>query len=184
MEIFEDLKLQWQDQPKQNIPNNGARLILEKVAFLKRKQQITNMVLIISMIILIGFFIYVGAYMQTTAAMAFVLMIVPLFIRVSIEHKSVKKLKQINISESTSMFKAKVITYHKNRIRTHYIITPILILSYCFGFTMLLPFFKQGLSYDFYIYILVSGVVVLLSLAFFIRKQILNELIILKELKN
>ncbi len=181
---FEDLKSQWQNQPEQEMPVEGAKLIVEKVDFLKKKQQIGNMVLLTTIAILVGFFIYVGVYMKAMAAFALILMIVSLITRVIIERFSIKTLKQINITDSSAKFKEKIFTYYNNRIRTHYIITPILILCYCSGFVMLLPFFKQDLSYGFYIYIVVSGMIVLSVLILFIRKQILKELMILRDLKE
>ncbi len=184
MITFENLKLQWEDQPVQNTPVNGAKDIIQKVAFLNRKQRITNVVLLLTAIVLLGFFFYIVAYKNTIASVALILMTCALCIRVFIEHLSISKLKQIKTTVNTSTFKNKIVKYYKNRIKTHYIITPIIFVLYSIGFIMLLPLFKQGLSYGFYLYILISGIIILIIMGLFIRKQILKELVILKELKN
>ena len=40
MTAFEDLKSQWENQSEYKAPKNGARLIVEKVGLLKRKQMV------------------------------------------------------------------------------------------------------------------------------------------------
>ncbi len=184
MITFEDLKSEWEDQPVQNTPINGAKDIIQKVAFLNKKQQITSIILTITIVVLLGFFFYITAYKNTVASIALILMASSLLVRVFIEFFSIRKLQQIKITVSTKTYKSKIVSYSKNRLKTHYVITPIILIMYSIGFIMLLPIFKQGLSYGFYIYILISGILVLITLALFIRKQILKELSVIKELKN
>ena len=182
MKNFEDIKSQWENQPEINIPYNGPKLIIEKMTFIKRKQRITNMVLGVTVTVLVGFFLYIAAYSNLIAALALLLMIGSLLSRILIEFFSIKKLKRINMSADAKVFKQKIIDYYKNRIKTHYIITPIIIVLYAIGFIILLPFLKGALSSGFYTYIKVSAVVILVVLGIFIRKQILKELVVLKEL--
>jgi len=184
MKTFEEIKSQWENQPEIEIPNNGSKLIIEKIRLLKNKQQIMNIVLGITAIVLIAFFFYIAAYNNILVAVALLLMIGSLSIRMLIEYFSIKKLKQIKVITDAKAFKQKLIGYYKQRIKIHYIITPILLLIYAIGFLILLPFFKEELSSGFYTYIQISAIVVLVGLVFFIRKQILKELSILKELRN
>lgn len=183
MKTFEDLKSQWEKQPEFITPNNGSKLIIEKVTFIKRKQRIANIVLTITSIILIGFFFYIKAYNNRLVTMALVLMIGSVWARICIEFLSIRKLKEINITNTASEFKQKIIIYYKSRIKIHYILTPIIIALYALGFIILLPFFKESLSSGFFTYIQVSSVVVLIVLGLFIRKQVQKELFVLKELQ-
>lgn len=184
MTNFEDLKSQWENQPEINIPNNGSKRIIEKVAFVKKKQQITNIVLGITTLVLVSFFFYIKAYKNILLATALMLMIGSLLTRIAIEYFSTKALKNINISLNASAFKEKIIDYYQKRIKIHHIFTPIIAALYIVGFIMLLPFFKEELSAGFYTYIKVSGVIIFIILTLFIRKEILKELKTIKQLSS
>lgn len=184
MTNFEDLKSQWENQPELETPNNGSKLIIKKISFVKRKQLIANIVLGITSIILVGFFIYIKAYKNVVVAAALVLMIGSLITRIIIENMSSLKLKSIDVTVDAATFKEKMIDYYKRRIKIHYVITPIIAALYIIGFILLLPFFKEELSSGFYMYIKVSSVVIFIVLTIFIRKQVLKEIKTLKELSN
>jgi len=184
MTAFEDLKSQWDDQPEITTPNKGSEQIIKKITFIKNGQRITDIVLVITVIVLIGFFFYISAYRNTLVAKALLLMIGSLLVRIIIEFFSIKSFKKINITINTTVFKQKMMSYYKKRIKIHYIMTPIIVGLYIIGFVVLLSFFKVELSYGFYIYIKVSAIIILIILGFFIRKQIIKELTILKELYN
>lgn len=184
MTTFENLKSQWDNQSEIEVPNNGAQLIIEKTKRLRNKQQITNVILGITVMTLVCFFFYIAAYNNAIVALALVLMVGGLIVRMLIERLSIRRLEKINIKADANTFKQRIIRYYKNRVKTHYVLTPIVFVMYIAGFAILLPFFKQDLSYGFYIYILVSGITFLLVIALFIRKQIKKELIVIKELQN
>ncbi|AXT18543.1 hypothetical protein D7030_07150 [Flavobacteriaceae bacterium AU392] len=184
MTAFKDLKSQWDSQPKIEVPKNGLKQIIEKVVFVKNKQRITNIVLGTTIVVLCIFFFYITAYNNTLVSIALLLMIGALIIRICVERFSIKLLKQLDITIDSTMFRHKMIDYYKKRVKIHYILTPILILMYIIGFILLLPFFKEALSIGFYNYIKISGLIILIILSFFIRKQILKELLVLKELYN
>ncbi|WP_204344439.1 hypothetical protein [Psychroserpens algicola] len=183
MTTFEDLKSQWENQPQQNTPDEGSKLIVSKMNGLRKKQAITNRVLWITVVILIGFFFYVEAFNNRTVTLALLLMISSLLVRIFIEYFSIKKLKGIDITKNSTAFRTNIITYYKSRIRTHYITTPIIIILYSLGFILLLPTFKKELSEGFYTYIICSAVIILIVMGFFIRNQIKKELSILKGLQ-
>lgn len=184
MKTFEELKLQWENQPESETPKDGAKLIVKKMNSIKKKQQITNIILGFTAVTLIIFFFYISAYNNILVATALFLMVGSLLIRIIIEYISVKKLKQIKVTAVASEFRKSLTHYYKKRIRTHYIFTPIIVIFYIIGFSILMPFFKESLSKGFYTYIKISGIVVLVVLSLFIRKQILKELQILKQLKR
>ncbi|MEM5565593.1 hypothetical protein WNY78_10780 [Psychroserpens sp. AS72] len=182
MTTFEELKSDWDNQPKQNPPRGGSELIVQKINGLKRKQWITNIVLLITVLILIGFFFYVEAYNNTTVTFALFLMVSSLLVRIIIEYFSIKKLQEIDVTVNSSVFNDNIIAYYKKRIRTHYIITPIIIILYSLGFILLLPSFKKYLSEGFYTYIIFSAIIILIIMVLFFRKQIKKELSIVKGL--
>ena len=184
MTVFEDLQEQWSNQTNAKAPKDGAKKIIEKITVIRKKQQITNVVLVTTVLILLFFFFYISAYKVQTVTLGLSLMIVPLIIRVIIEYSSLRTLKNLNFSVNADSFKQKLIMYYKRRTKIHFIATPVIILVYCIGFILLLPSFKAYLSNGFYLYIIVSSIVLLLVLGIFISKQIQKEISILKVLKK
>lgn len=182
MKNFENIKSQWQSQPDIKVTDSSVEKITNRVKQLKQQQQITNVVLGITCLLLIAFFFYVKAYLETRATIAISLMTSVLILRIAIEFFSIKKLKTIKLYLDVSTFKNKLINYYKTRIKTHYILTPIILLMYVLGFLMLMPYFKTNLSKGFYLYIQISGVVVLIVGTIFIAKQIQKELRAIKNL--
>lgn len=184
MKTFEDLKSQWENQPEIKTPKDGAKLIIKKINFVKKKQRITNIILGVTSIILVFFFFYISAYNNIIVAAALLLMVCSLFIRMGIEYISTNKLNQIKRTVGVVDFKKNLIGYYKKRIKTHYVVTPIIMILYITGFVILLPFFKEHLSRGFFTYIQLSSIIILLALVLFIRKQILKEMLILRDLSS
>lgn len=184
MKSFEEIKSEWKEQNSPEIPKDGIKAIFEKLSFITKKQKIMNIVLILTILVLIAFFVYVTAYKNLLVTWSLLLMIFSLITRIGLELYSIKKLKKLNINKSAINFKKSMISYYKNRVKVHYIWTPVLIMLYAIGFTLLLPSFKQSLSNGFYNYIVISSIVILVILVAFIFKQIKKELDILKELKD
>lgn len=184
MTTFEDLQSQWKKQSNIQTPSNGGEQIRDKVRLIRKKQGIANTVLAITVTILIFFFFYVSAYKHQTPMIGLSLMIGSIAIRIGLEILSIKNLKNSNVTEAIEIFKKQMVDYYKKRVKIHFIITPIIIITYCIGFIMLLPSFKESLSPGFYSYIKVSSIIILIVLGVFIAKQIKDELTILKELKH
>jgi len=179
---FENIKSQWQSQPDIKATDSSVEKITNRVKQLKQQQQIANVVLSITCLLLIAFFFYVKAYLETRATIAISLMVSVLILRIVIEFFSIRKLKTIKLYLDASTFKNKLINYYKTRIKTHYILTPIILLMYISGFLILMPYFKTNLSKGFYLYIQISGIVVLIVGIIFIAKQIQKELRAIKNL--
>ncbi len=55
-------------------------------------------------------------------------------------------------------------------------------MLYIIGFVILTPFFKQGLSEGFYLYVKVSAVVIFILGIYLIFKQVKKELMVIKGL--
>lgn len=184
MTAFEDLKSQWGNQSQSEIPKEGAKQIMKKIAFVQKKQGITNVVLGLTGVVLIAFFFYISAYKVQTVMVGLLLMIGALVLRIGLEFSSIRTLKNMDVSTTVEKFKQQMIHYYKGRTKVHFIGTPLIILIYCIGFAMLLPAFKENLSSGFYNYIIISSIVLLLVLCLFIARVVRKELRLLKELKG
>ncbi|HUH28937.1 hypothetical protein [Gelidibacter sp.] len=184
MKTFEDLKSQWEEQPQPKIPQDGSKIIMQKINGIKNKQRITNGVLLTTTLVLIGFLFYINAYSNLIVTLGLFLMIGSLIVRIMIEYVSIKDLKRMDFTKDVAAFRTDMISYYKKRITTHYVATPIILALYATGFIILLPSFKQNLSKGFYTYIVVSAIVILIVMVFFIGKQIQKELKSLKQIKN
>ncbi|NJB71536.1 hypothetical protein GGR42_001998 [Saonia flava] len=183
MEIFENLKNDWQNQSHQIPSDKEFKMVKNKIKAVKSKQRIMNVILLATVSILVFFFFYVSAYTQSRMIWGLTLMIVPLLVRVTIELFSIRKLNKVNRGIASKAFKDILRKYYKLRKQIHFVVTPILVGLYIYGFTMLLPFFKKELSTGFYNYIVVSSVVILIVLSIFIIKEIRKELLFLSEIK-
>lgn len=184
MTAFEDLKSQWGNQSKVKIPKDGVKQILKKIEFVKKKQRITNSVLALTGLVLITFFFYISAYKSQPVMIGLLMMISALAVRIGLELSSLRSLKSMDVSTTAEKFKQQMIDYYKGRTKVHFIGTPIIILSYCIGFVLLLPAFKENLSLGFYNYIIISSIVLLFVLCLFIAREVKKELSVLNELKR
>lgn len=184
MEAFEDLKSQWRNQSSSKIPEDGVQKIMDKMRTMKSNQRSTNIILTLTVMVLIGFFFYISAYQFQTVMIGLMLMIVALIVRIVIELASINTINKMDTSKDATKFKTRLVKYYNNRVRVHYIFTPIIILLYCIGFVMLLPSFKESLSTGFYTYIWVSSIVLLIVFGLLIGKLAKKELAELKELKS
>ncbi|WP_158975088.1 hypothetical protein [Cellulophaga sp. L1A9] len=184
MTAFEDLKTQWGKQEIKAPPKEGYKAILEKVSSIKKKQKITNVILAITVGILLAFFMYIAAYNHSMTAFGLAVMITALVIRILLEVLSTKKLNMLELDAEASLYKKNVNLYYQERKTIHFIWTPVLILAYILGFVLLLPSFKENLSYGFFLYIIISFPIIMIVLGTFIYQQIANELNIIKELKQ
>ncbi len=184
MKTFKDLQTQWKNQEEVQVPENGAERIMTTLTDIKRKQRLTNGILLTTAVVLICFFFYVSAFKFQTVLIGLLLMIGSLFFRIVLELLSLKKLRSMDPLNRAVEYKRQMIRYYDRRRIIHLVITPLIILTYCVGFWLLLPAFNSSLSAGFYQYIVWSSVVVLLILGFFIGRQIQEELKVLRGLKE
>jgi hypothetical protein len=179
---FKDIQNTWQKQTGQNTPPD-FKPAQQKLQKLRNKQRITQFVLGTTGIILIVFFFYISAYKFSGTLLGMSLLIAVIVIRVFIEVQSRQKLKKINHLLSLEDFKAQLIQYYENRKKLTFTTIPILLIIYNIGVGIMMYYFYQYLSRGFFYYVLISYIVSFVILFYFIRKQVLNELNILKNLQ-
>ena len=176
MTDFQQLESRWNKQKNIEIPKNGALKVIDQTENIRNKQKITKIVLALTVIILVGFFIYISAINNLEVTLALGLMIASVIIRIILEILSLNQLKRLQFQNNLRTFKAEIKHYYKRRIVTHYILTPIIILAYCIGFVLLLPYFEKNLSSGFYIYIKISSVIIFITLSSFFAHHIKREI--------
>ncbi len=184
MKTFEDIQSQWERMGEPKMPKDGARLVMEKIKTLKRKQRIASTVLTVTVAILLFFFFYITAYRSTPTMIGLLMMMGALVVRIVLEVLSTKNLGKLNMGHETTKFNKGLIKHFTRRKWIHFLITPLAFVIYIAGFVMLLPAFKENLSPGFYTYIVVSSIVVLTFLAGFISYHIYKEHLILKSFKT
>ncbi|HLW31359.1 MAG TPA: hypothetical protein VKX40_03785 [Aequorivita sp.] len=182
MSNFDNLKQQWA-QREIPLPNeNEFNRIIEKSKSIRKKQRIGQIVLTTTVLVLIAFFFYISAYKNSQVFLGLGIMIGSLVLRIGIEFLAMIKKAQLPPDRDMKSYTHKLIEFYKQRKYIHFIITPVLFLSYIIGFLMLLPSFKQELSAGFYTYIVISSSLIFTALAILISYQIVKELNLLKEL--
>ncbi len=184
MTNFENLKSQWIHQSGLTPPEDGVKKIAKKVTNIKKKQWITNVILGVTVLVLGYFFFYISAYNENNAALGLSLMIGSLLVRITLEVLSIRTLSKLDSTLDVKAFKYKLISYYKNRVFIHGLVTPVVILVYSLGFVVLLPLFKIHLSSGFYTYVVICFIVVMIILIGFIGVQIRRELHQLRALKT
>lgn len=182
MNNFNEIQKQWAAREIPPISQKAMESVILKSKSIRRKQWIGQLVLAITSVILIIFFFYISAYKNTIVFLGLGIMISSLLIRIGIEFFAMVKKENFPADNDMKKFNQNLITFYKRRRYIHFIVTPVLYISYIIGFIMLLPSFKESLSNGFYIYILFSSILIFVALAILIGVQIRRELGILKDL--
>jgi membrane protease YdiL (CAAX protease family) len=180
---FKDIQNTWQQQSGAQTPPDFEPS-KQKLQKLRKEQRITQFVLGITGIVLIVFFFYISAYKYNGTLLGMSLLIAVIVIRVFIEVRSRQQLKKINILLSLEDFKAQLIQYYEKRKTLTFRTIPALLIVYNIGVGIMMYYFYQDLSRGFFYYVLISYIVSFIVLFYFIRKQVLNELEILKNLQE
>jgi hypothetical protein len=178
MKEFDNMISGWKNQTipaSANKANDIANLAQKRLKDTERKHVATIAVLGTTLLILTAFAIYTGGKSSLFVA-GIGLMIAALGARIAVEWWSSVQLKKLNIREDSSNYLKQLTGFYQTRKKIHSIFTVITFGLYVVGFGMLLPLFKASLSSGFFIYIIVSGVVVFGVLIYFIRKKINEEL--------
>ncbi len=172
----------WKSQ-NNNLTLDAPENIIHKAKKQRKGQWITIAVLSITVIILLLFTTkFVNSWNHFTFGL--MLMISSLVFRLIIELITMyRKESQLIVLDSPS-FQQYLKKHYKIRLTINYIITPICFAIYIYGFTTLLPYFKQEFSKGFYSYILVSGFISLFVIAVIIIKTIVKERAFLKQLRS
>lgn len=173
----------WNSQVEQSQTGDPSSII--RLAKSQRRHQLGG-ILIMSMavFILIGFMIYISNFQWNNFSLGIFLMISTLLLRIFVEITSlfVKQKKLINLDHKS--FHLYLKNHYKNRLWINYLLTPVCILFYTYGFFLLLPYFKEELSHSFYRYILFSGFIsigIITGIIFYRIMQERKELNFLKK---
>lgn len=181
---FKDIQNTWQQQSGQETTLPDFEPVKQKLQKLRKGQRITQLILGITGIVLIVFFFYISAYKYNGTLLGMSLLIGVIVTRVWIEVRSRQKLRNINILLSLEDFKAQLISYYEKRKTLAFRIIPILLIIYNIGVFIMMYYFYQYLSRGFFYYVVISYGVSFIILFYFIRKQVLEELFILKTLQE
>lgn len=184
MSNFNDIKQQWATRQIPQPPTNQFMEIVEKSNQIRKKQWIGQMVLAVTSILLIAFFFYISAHKNPMVFMGLGVMIGSLLLRIGIEFFAMIKKNYFPADKDMKAFNGALLRFYKRRRFIHFVVTPLLFISYIFGFMMLLPSFKLTFSTGFYTYILISSCFVFIGLAILIGVQIHKELELLRSLRR
>jgi len=158
--------------------------IINKAKSQRKGQYITIIVLSVTVTILIFYALYVSLSGWNSFNFGLLLMISSLVFRIILELASVyRKEKQLVIMPQ-KIYYAYLKKHYKARMIINYMITPICVTAYIYGFTLLLPYFKDYFSEGFYNYILISGILTLIVIAVIIIRSVIKEQRFLKQLKG
>lgn len=182
MKDFDNMISGWKSQPvpKAKKASEIISLARERLKNSRKKHLITSAVLGLTLLVVITYALTVegdGLLFMTGIG----LMIASLLVRILIEWNSLVSLKKINIGEITNSYLTQLKGFYKKRRKIQGPVTVVLFGAYIVGFLLLIPLFKQAMSSGLFIYIIVSGPVILAVLAYFIWKKVREELRNLEE---
>lgn len=186
MNEFDTIQNLWNNQTgsKPPYPKEIAEKAERRSLEIKRFHNWTIGVLTTWFIVLLVYFLWINYYGWNAFSVGLGLMGIILLIRVGVEMKSKKRFNAIKPYHTFINYSHELLSFYQWRKRIHYLLTPILYLAYVTGFIMLLPTLRFNLSKGFYIYVIISGAIVLTGLAYFIMKQIKKELKIITYLND
>lgn len=170
-----------------NSQNEPARLEDPKSIIAKvdrqRKGQITSItIMTLTIGILTWYALSYTGMVWNNFSLGLVLMVSSLAFRVLLELISMYRKENRLITLDASAFQGYLKRHHSLRQYVNFYITPICFGVYCYGFSKLLPYFKQEFSTGFYHYLLISGVVSIAVIALIVARSIMREHRNLKEL--
>ena len=177
----DNLKELWEIQA-----NDSAKFtpkdIISKAKKQRNGQYISIIIMSLTVVLLIIYSFYYAFNKWNGFNFGLILMICSLTLRIILEFYSLYRKEQRLISMAQKSYHAYLKKYYKTRQRINYIITPICIAVYIFGFYLLLPYFEDYFTKAFYNYILISGIISLIIVIAIIIKTTIKEQHFLKQL--
>jgi hypothetical protein len=110
-------------------------------------------------------------------------MVVSLLLRIGVEYVSYRRFARIKLNTDLRTCLEQISAFHRVRQQIQFVVTPLSFGSYVWGFILLLPYIKAGVSEGFYLYIIFSGTLFLLLIGVVIYRQIRGEMRLLAQLK-
>lgn len=188
MENFNDIQSLWTKQVDAPPPNDSNTLIKvanQKIKIIKRNHVGTIVILSAKIAVLVYYYLWLFNVTISNRIIGLQLMIFVLVARVILEIISIIQFYKIDFTADFKNYTKQLMSFYKLRKAIHFILTPIIYISYIVGFTSMLPLFKENFLTGFYIYILVSGFGFLILFSYFLLKVIkkdMNNLDVLKQL--
>lgn len=187
MEKFEELQSIW-NQQSDSVPKlNSNEIIAEanqNIKSIRAQHFWTIGILSATVIVLLYYFFWINNDSIAEQIMGLKLMIFVLIVRILVEIVSIIHFKKLDFMTNFKNHTQQLLSFYKLRKVIHFILTPIIYFTYCFGFITLLPLFKANLSAGFYLYILISGISFLIVFSYFLITAIKQDLSNLNFLKN
>jgi MFS family permease len=177
----DNLNKLWEIQANDS-SNFNPKDIITKAKKQRNGQYISISVMSLTVVILTIFAFYYAFNQWNTFNLGLILMISSLTLRIILEFHSLYSKEKKLISMAQKSYHAYLKKYYKIRLMINYLITPVCIAIYVFGFYLLLPYFKEYLSKAFYTYILISGIISLIVVIAIIIKSTIKEQRFLKQL--
>ncbi len=165
-----------------DISNLNPKDIIKKVKKQRNSQYINITIMSLTVAVLIIYAFYYAFNQWNTFNLGLIYMISSLTLRIILEFNSLYRKEKRLISMTQKSYHAYLKKYYKARQKLNYVITPICIAVYIFGFYLLLPYFKEYFSKGFYNYILISGILSLIFVIAIIINSIIKEQRFLKQL--
>lgn len=172
----------WNSQDNESISNPEA--IISKAKKQRKRQYWSVLIMSLTVAILIGYTIFVSPNQWNNFALGLLLMILSLVFRILLELRTIYLKESKLISLDNKSYKTYLKKHYKLRLWINYIITPICIAIYIYGFYLLLPYFKREFSEGFYLYLLISGFASIAGVIAVIIYSIRKELRFLNKLKQ
>ena len=158
MEEFEELQSLWNQQLDATPKLNSNEIIAksgDNIRKIKRSHFWTIGILTTLTFILGYFYFWIFNDEIANQIKGLELMILVIIVRIILEIISIFQFSKIDFAGSFKNYTEQLLSFYKFRKITHFIITPLIYLSYFWGFISLLPLFKENLSQGFYLYVMV-----------------------------
>jgi hypothetical protein len=187
MENFNELESLWKAQSAIE-PSQTSGEIIEKaklkIKSIKSAHFWTIGILSTLIVVLLSYYFWIYNSQIANQIKGLGIMILVIIVRVILEIISIILFRKIDFTLGLNEYILQLISFYRLRRLIHLVLTPIIYLSYCFGFMSLLPLFKENFSKGFYLYLLISGIGFLVFFSFMLFKIIrkdINNLAFLKQ---
>jgi NhaP-type Na+/H+ or K+/H+ antiporter len=160
------------------------KTVIGKAKKQRRRQYWSVLIMSLTVIILIGYTIFVSPKHWNNFSLGLLLMISSLVFRIILELTTIHLKESKLISLDSKSYKNYLKKHYQLRLWVHYVVTPICLATYIYGFYLLLPYFKREFSEGFYLYCLISGFGSITVIIGIIIHSIRKELRFLDKLKH
>lgn len=172
----------WNSQDDKTISNPGA--IISKAKVQRRRQFWSVLIMSLTVAILIAYTLFISPNQWNNFTLGLSLMILSLVFRIVLELRTIYLKEAKLVTLDSKSYKGYLKKHYKLRFWIHYLITPICLALYIYGFYLLLPYFKREFSEGFYLYLLISGFGSIAVIIGIIIHSIRKELRFLDKLKQ